>query len=162
MVCDEPDASPKYGTAIVGRLKTFDTAKLTGNCWLEGSAYGAAHNDNAAEALTAASVFTSDKMGTGEVCFKLNGDAEVPAWYQTLTGDDKDLYPVLDPTHKVVLYDETNGYYNEGDEDPDGIENVNVNDNDNRNNAAIFNLAGQRISKLQKGINIVGGKKILY
>ena len=26
---------------------------------------------------------------------------------------------------------------------------------------AIYNLAGQRLSKMQKGINIVGGKKIL-
>lgn len=40
----------------------------------------------------------------------------------------------------------------------DGIFNVNENVNDNKE---IYNLAGQRIQKLQKGINIVGGKKIL-
>jgi hypothetical protein len=28
-------------------------------------------------------------------------------------------------------------------------------------NEAIYNLAGQRINKLQKGINIINGKKIL-
>ena len=56
----------------------------------------------------------------------------------------------------MVLYDGTNGYYNAGDEDPDGIETVNVNVNDN----IIYNLSGQRMSKLQKGINIVNGKKI--
>ena len=28
--------------------------------------------------------------------------------------------------------------------------------------AAVYNLAGQRLGKMQKGINIVGGKKILY
>lgn len=39
-----------------------------------------------------------------------------------------------------------------------GIANVNGNDNDNM----IYNLAGQRVQKLQKGINIVGGKKVLY
>jgi hypothetical protein len=44
-------------------------------------------------------------------------------------------------------------------EDATGIANVNV--NDNVNNAAIYNIAGQRISKLQKGINIVNGKKVL-
>ena len=27
--------------------------------------------------------------------------------------------------------------------------------------AAIYNLAGQRLNKIQKGINIVNGKKIL-
>lgn len=44
------------------------------------------------------------------------------------------------------------------DEDATAIANVNV----NGNNAAIYNIAGQRISKLQKGINIVNGKKVLY
>ena len=28
-------------------------------------------------------------------------------------------------------------------------------------NAPIYNMAGQRLQKMQKGINIVGGKKIL-
>ena len=46
-----------------------------------------------------------------------------------------------------------------GDE-PDGIETV-----DNRqqttDNSPIYNLAGQRISKMQKGINIINGKKVL-
>ncbi len=46
-----------------------------------------------------------------------------------------------------------------GDE-PDGIETV-----DNRqqttDNSPIYNLAGQRLQKMQKGINIVNGKKIL-
>ena len=29
-------------------------------------------------------------------------------------------------------------------------------------NGAIYNVAGQRLSKMQKGVNIVGGKKVLY
>ena len=100
---------------------------------------------------------TDEQLASGEICYKLNGDAEVPAWYQTLTGEDNDLYPVLDPTHKVVLYDGTNGYYNEGDEDPDGIS---LTPTLSEGEGAIYNLAGQRMSKLQKGINIVNGKKI--
>jgi hypothetical protein len=44
-------------------------------------------------------------------------------------------------------------------EDATGINDLNgVND---LNDAAIYNVAGQRVSKLQKGINIVNGKKIL-
>ena len=43
-------------------------------------------------------------------------------------------------------------------EDATGIANVNVNDNQ----TSIYNIAGQRVSKLQKGINIVGGKKVLF
>lgn len=47
-----------------------------------------------------------------------------------------------------------------GDEESEtAITNVNV--NGNGNNAAIYNMSGQRVSKLQKGINIVNGKKIL-
>jgi hypothetical protein len=47
----------------------------------------------------------------------------------------------------------------DGEETETGIENVNVSDNDNQ--AVIYNVAGQRISKMQKGINIVNGKKVL-
>ena len=43
--------------------------------------------------------------------------------------------------------------------DPDGIDNVNV--NGNVNNSAIYNIAGQRVSKAQKGIYIQDGKKTL-
>ena len=44
-------------------------------------------------------------------------------------------------------------------EDATGINDLNgVND---LNDAAIYNVAGQRVSKLQKGINIVNGKKVL-
>ena len=44
------------------------------------------------------------------------------------------------------------------EEDPTGIENLNVDVNANE---VIYNLAGQRINKMQKGVNIVNGKKIL-
>ena len=39
-----------------------------------------------------------------------------------------------------------------------GISNLNLNANLNE---AIYNLAGQRMQKLQKGINIIKGKKIV-
>ena len=43
-------------------------------------------------------------------------------------------------------------------EDADGIKNLNVDDNLNE---TIYNLAGQRLGKTQKGINIVNGKKVI-
>ena len=46
------------------------------------------------------------------------------------------------------------------DDDETAIENVNGNVNGNK--GVIYNLAGQKLSKLQKGINIVGGKKVMY
>lgn len=44
------------------------------------------------------------------------------------------------------------------DDDATGISNLNVNENLNE---AIYNISGQRLSKAQKGINIINGKKIL-
>ena len=49
------------------------------------------------------------------------------------------------------------GFLFEGDA-ATGIADLNVDDN---LNGKIYNLAGQRLQKMQKGINIVGGKKIL-
>ena len=46
------------------------------------------------------------------------------------------------------------------DDDATGIEMVNG--QSSMVNGSIFNLAGQRLSKMQKGINIVGSKKVLY
>ena len=44
-------------------------------------------------------------------------------------------------------------------DDPTGIDNVDA--NVNLNDDTIYNVAGQRLSKMQKGINIINGKKIL-
>ena len=46
------------------------------------------------------------------------------------------------------------------EDDITGIENVNVNTNLNLNET-IYNLAGQRLNKMHKGINIVNGKKVI-
>lgn len=45
------------------------------------------------------------------------------------------------------------------DDDPDSINTIQMNDEESGN--AIYNLAGQRLNKMQKGINIVNGKKVL-
>lgn len=99
IVCDAAEGSPKYGSAIVGRLRNFDKAKVVGNCWLEGSANGASRNDNGGDDLTSAFCFTNDKMATGEVCYELNGNQTEISWYQTLGTDE---VPVLDATRAQV------------------------------------------------------------
>lgn len=48
-----------------------------------------------------------------------------------------------------------------GGGDATGISDVNVDANLNEN-GAIYNIAGQRLNKVQKGINIINGKKVLY
>ena len=93
------------------------------------------------------------------------------------TEADGTMYVLANPDDKVGFYQAEDGttipagkaYYQaaapgvkafffEG-EDATSIANVNV--NGNGNNAAIYNMAGQKLSKLQKGINIVNGKKIM-
>ena len=46
-------------------------------------------------------------------------------------------------------------------EDEDAIENVMDDGQWTMDNAVIYNLNGQRLSKMQKGINIINGKKVL-
>lgn len=99
VACEETEGTPAYGSAIVGWLRSHDAAKLTGNCWLEGSAYGAGRNGGAD--VLAAYCFTEDKLATGAVCYALNGNQTGTGWYQTLGVDEA---PVLDSTHgKVYL-----------------------------------------------------------
>lgn len=60
-----------------------------------------------------------------------------------------------------AYYQSTSGvkafYFGGGD--ATGISDVNVNLNEDN---AIYNIAGQRLQKMQKGINIVNGKKVLF
>ena len=104
---------------------------------------------------------TAEQLASGEVCYKLNGERENldAVWYQTL---GEDVTPVLDNTHKIVLYDEILGYHNPTKDEEDGINEIPNSKLNVQNGDAIFNLAGQRIIRLQKGINIVGGKKVLF
>ena len=59
----------------------------------------------------------------------------------------------------LVLSAPVKAFYPFGDDDATGIEMVNG--QSSMVNGPIYNVAGQRISKMQKGINIVGGKKVM-
>lgn len=98
------------------------------------------------------------QLASGEVCYSLNKGRQgsETVWFQTL---GQDPAPVLDNTHLAVLYDIQNGYYNQID-DPDAI----VRPAGNASSpvyGAMYNVAGQRVSKVQPGIYIVDGKKLL-
>ncbi|MBO7118986.1 MAG: discoidin domain-containing protein [Bacteroidaceae bacterium] len=83
--------------------------------------------------------------------------------------DKVGFYPVAAtvtiPAGKAYLKIETEvggevkGFYGFEEDDATGISNLNV---DLNANEAIYNLAGQRLQKMQKGINIINGKKVLY
>ena len=67
---------------------------------------------------------------------------------------------MLFPDHEIVYYDETEGfYYNLINGIPVGINEIAS--SEPKVQTGIYNLAGQRLEKLQKGINIVNGKKVL-
>ena len=51
------------------------------------------------------------------------------------------------------------GFYPFGEGDATGINSLTSTFTESE--GAIYNVAGQRVSKMQKGVNIVGGKKIL-
>lgn len=252
----------KYGAAILGRTKGFDSAKVKNNYWLEGSANGAARKDDGSDPLNTGSV-TTEQLASGEVAYKLgaawsqllgtdntpvlgtdapvfyvgaagyatlydttsdwalNGDAtayigtahdtymhltaidDIPAgtpvilkgtYYNkvatTATSDatgndllgtdteieaDGTMYVLAKPEDKEIGFYKATGtipagkaYYKSTsgvkaftftDDDATGIADLN-NLKDTKD--LIYNVAGQRLNKMQKGINIVGGKKVLY
>lgn len=155
--CEVSD-SPKYGGAIVGRIKSnWSSEKIVNNYWQEGTAYGPAKKDDGSSPATA-STCTAAQLASGEICYKLNAgkQGEDIVWFQTLL---EDATPVLDNTHLIVLYTDELGYHNEGS-DPDAIKSVTP--ALPKVEGVIYNLAGQRMNRLQKGINIVGNKKVLY
>ena len=106
---------------------------------------------------------TKYELANGEICFKLNAGQTETNWYQTINEDD---YPVLNTGHETVLFNEAEGYfYNLVDGVPVGVKDVErsltTDQSIYKQGSTIVNLAGQRLSKLQKGINIVNSKKVL-
>ena len=103
---------------------------------------------------------TLEQFQNGEVCYKLNqgsasegeanGSQDIINWYQNI---GEDAFPVLDPTHQIVTFDD--GKYG----NPDGIADIMA--DSRQQSTGIFNLAGQRMTRMQKGINIVNGRKII-
>ena len=103
---------------------------------------------------------TLTQFQSGEVCYKLNAPQQELVWYQTINTDD---YPVLSPDCEQVFFNAEEGYYyNLINGVPVGINEISADVNVNTNfGEGIYNLAGQRLSKMQKGINIVNKKKVL-
>ena len=64
----------------------------------------------------------------------------------------------------LEINSEIKGFVFKFDDDATGIDDIkDFNDTKNVNDSkAIYNLAGQRLNKMQKGINIINGKKVLY
>ena len=94
---------------------------------------------------------TEEALASGEVCYLLNGDQSNIQWTQLL-GEDNMPKPF--PGAKVGL-NENGVYYNL----EDAIESI---DAEEIKTNEIFNLMGQKVAKVGKGIYIVNGKKVLF
>ena len=86
-------------------------------------------------------------------------EGEEIGFYKAVSGN-------IAPCKAYLNYDSgVKGFLFNFDDKTTGIKDISdYNDAKNLNNQnnAIFNLAGQRLGKVQKGINIVNGKKVLY
>ena len=150
-----------YSGQIMGRQVKAMTTLPSDLYYLDGNKLSAFGTETESTSAVGATAVSAEQLASGEVRYKLNGERENldAVWYQTL---GEDVTPVLDNTHKIVLYDEILGYHNPTKDEEDGINEIPNSKLNVQNDDAIFNLAGQRIIRLQKGINIVGGKKVLF
>ena len=90
---------PKFGGAIVGRLRTHTAANVANHYWLAGSGYGAAKNNSGTIILTTAVEADATLLGSGEVAYKLGA-----AFYQTI---GTDANPTLNTSHGQVILNGT-------------------------------------------------------
>ena len=159
-----------YAGQIVGRQIKAMTTLPSDLYYLEGDKLSAFGSGTEGTSATGATAVNTEQLASGEVCYKLNqrpasggeDDQTEINWYQTLPSSDAtieaDPYPVLDRTHRIVLYNETSGYYNDNST---GIKTID-NGQWTKKNAVIYNLSGLRVSgQLNKGIYIINGKKYL-
>ena len=77
-------------------------------------------------------------------------------FYKATTGIIKAGKAYLEPGDASGI----KAFYFDGD-DATSIKDLNDLNDSNDSKGLIYNLAGQRLQKMQKGINIVNGKKIL-
>ncbi len=100
--------------------------------------------------------------GGGDLMYAdLNGDGKVDAGSATLN-DHVDNASFNMKANRAYLHSEgsgVKGFVIDFDDNATGIETM-INGQSSMVNE-IFNLAGQRLQKAQKGINIINGKKIL-
>ena len=149
------------GTAGTSWLSLSEVSDVPANngVIIKGSLYAVASTTASAD-MTGNSLLVSDGTvtsdGTSYALSTLNGTAEV-GFYPVGNG-------ITIPAGKAYL--SLSGSFVKGftfvfeDEAPTAI--AEVEDETLKVESPIFNLAGQRLQKMQKGINIINGKKVLY
>ena len=115
---------------------------------------GSAISDNALQA----SEQTTDPDGTYYCLAKLN---DTVGFYKVAVGQSGKWNYMIAPGKAFIIVPEGSGVKGFTFEEDDATGISNPNSNHNLSNA-IYNLAGQRVQKMQKGINIINGKKVLF
>ena len=161
-------AMPTGVTAYVGQ-KTANalhleeiTALPADNAFVVKAAEGAYYYNGTDETVTLGETENDLTFSTADItsdgsqyCLARKGDPAVVGFYQVNSG-------VNIPARKVYLVVSGSGvksFYGFEEDDATGIDNLN---SDVSANKTIYNVAGQRINKMQKGINIINGKKVLF
>ena len=150
------------GGQIVGRQKVAMSTLPSDLYYLEGGTLAAFGTNTEATSATGATAVTAEQLASGEVTYKLNSNQPETVWYQTLYTDEThtpDPYPMLDPSHEVVLYNEASGYYNNNNST--GIDSPLL--TSPKGEETIYDLSGRKIvnGKLSNGVYIINGKKVL-
>ena len=136
----EPVTTVPAGTAVIVKAAAAGTYTINSTT----SASLGADND----LVAARENITAD--GTQFVLAKNNN---VVGFYKVETGTT-----ISAGKGYIVITSPVKAFYGFDSDDATGISNLNL---DANLNEAIYNLAGQRMQKLQKGINIIKGKKIV-
>ena len=106
MVFCEVSDTPKYGGAIIGRIKNnWNPDRVKNNYWLEESAYGPARKDDGTSPAAASGIGSSeDELASGEITWMLNEGKFIDiAWHQAIGEEPNDPYPVLSDNGPVVF-----------------------------------------------------------
>lgn len=140
----------------------WSIAPITGNdsadnlfCRRGGATFVNNYSNNGTNEKTGAYTMPQESFENGEVCFKLNEPQDHLVWFQTIGSD---MHPVLDRSHSIVYKNDGGDYFNDPE---DGIAELQEDNKTGKNlQGTVYNLNGQRVSRAQKGIYIIDGKKI--
>lgn len=139
-----------WSTATITGYDNLNTVFFrTGGSPVSTNNYSTSGND------TQAKLVTEEQFASGEITYNLNNGAEENViWYQLIS---EDAHPVFDAARGIVKKDAEGKFYT----DPaTGIEDIEAQAGHKVANG-IYNLQGQRLSKMQRGLNIVDGKVVL-
>jgi hypothetical protein len=135
------------------------TALPADNAFVVNAAEGNYYYNNTSEAVTLSESNDLDfydvaTAATGTQYCLANKEPGV-GFYQVESG-------IIIPARKVYLTvsSPVKAFYGFEEDDATAVEMVNA--QSSMVNGSVYNLAGQRIQKMQKGINIINGKKVLY